>query len=359
MNLRECSRSDSFARQGTTEVGTRIFSVVVCVAAFLICCTALHRALPAPEIKLVTPKLRHLAQHHVDYDAVFVGSSHVYRGLIPSVFDKVMADAGQPTHSFNFGIDGMWPPEQFYLMDRILELRPRNWRWVFIELSDVQFKRVPGEEDTQRDVYWHDWHHTFTVIRKLLDLNSPGNWKRKKGGLVRWHGAVWMHLELLCRNLANVGGAQAALDGFARWGNERAGGDSDLGPAGDGYDPVDVHLDAPAARSFEAWLARDVANSKPRIVDPYAEKAFLNYARRFRALGATPIFFTAPGSMSLLPSKFRSPSAPPIMVFNDPVTFPALYRAEFRWNEGHVNDAGAHEYSRVFARRVLSLETGK
>ena len=45
-----------------------------------------------------------------------------------------------PTHSFNFGIGGMYLPETAYLLEQILNLKPRNLRWVFIEYDEMQTK---------------------------------------------------------------------------------------------------------------------------------------------------------------------------------------------------------------------------
>jgi hypothetical protein len=48
-----------------------------------------------------------------------------------------------PTHSFNFGIGGMYLPETAYLLEQILNLKPRNLRWVFIEYDELKRSGLP------------------------------------------------------------------------------------------------------------------------------------------------------------------------------------------------------------------------
>ena len=59
----------------------------------------------------------------------------------------------------------MVPPEDGYVLERLLSARPRHLKWVFIELDELQTKRVPETEGTRRSLYWHDWKRTALVPR--------------------------------------------------------------------------------------------------------------------------------------------------------------------------------------------------
>src|SRR6185369_9557893 len=124
------------------------------------------------EIQPLVPEAREkyawLAGHADDYDTLFLGSSRVYRGIIPAVFDKLTAAAGVPTHSFNLGIDGMKPPEDAYVLERVLALRPKRLRWVFIETGDVRQNVIRGGVGDVRSVHWHDTRRTILVLKALL-----------------------------------------------------------------------------------------------------------------------------------------------------------------------------------------------
>ena len=332
---------------------SRVLNTLVGVVAFAVSCAALRSALPAPEISDVTPKLRFLAQHRDDYDTIFIGSSRTHHGISPASFDKIMTDAGRPRRSFNFGMDGVWPPEQFYLIDLVLGLQPRTWRTVFIELNDVQVKFSPGVEQTQRAVYWHDWSRTSIIFRKLLALDAHENLKRKVKRLLQWRGTLWQHADLLCKNLTNAGAAANLAERFRSSRQEPAAAATNLGPDADGYDPVDPPVTPAKTNAYDNWLKRDAAHATSRALDPYAEEAFLEYAQQFRALGAATIFFTAPGSMALLPRRFSRTPAPPVLAFNDANAYPQLYRTAVRVDENHLNAAGAQEFTRAFAEQLL------
>ncbi len=58
----------------------------------------LHSALPL-RVAEVTPKLRYLETHRADFDTVFIGSSRIYHGVSPGVFDA--ATAGPPAPSIS------------------------------------------------------------------------------------------------------------------------------------------------------------------------------------------------------------------------------------------------------------------
>jgi hypothetical protein len=110
----------------------------IATLAFLGTCCAFHLLLPAPNVSGITTRMQFFAAHMDDYDTIFVGSSRIYAGISPATFDQVMASAGNPSHSFNFGVNGMYPPERFYVLEQIISLKPRKLKRVFIEMDDVQ-----------------------------------------------------------------------------------------------------------------------------------------------------------------------------------------------------------------------------
>ena len=127
-------------------------------AAFLITCVGLRVVLPFPEIDGgVSQKFRFFAAHKDEFDTLFIGSSRVYFQISPAIFDRVTRESGMPTRSFNFGIGGMYLPETGYLLEQILDLKPRNLRWVFIEYDELQTKWSPENQTSRRALYWADW----------------------------------------------------------------------------------------------------------------------------------------------------------------------------------------------------------
>lgn len=324
---------------------------LISVAGFCVTALGLRVFLPAAQIDGVSPKIQFIQEHRDEIDTVFIGSSRVYHGLNPRVFDAVTAAAGVPTHSYNFGVNAMLPPETFYVADQILAAKPRKLRWVFIELDDVQVTISAEQARTQRSLSWHDWKRTWIVTRKLLELDVPEKWKQKRNRILQNHEALATHFRLLLQRVVNTG----RVFDLTRWyPQEEDVSQLEYEPRGDGYAPTMVPMDAERRARYEAWVAADPASAKPREVDRYADQAFRYYAKAFRSIGATPVFFVTPGSAAFLPSKFAGPPPAPVMAFNDAKAFPVLYLASSRLDESHLNAVGADELTRMLALRFLS-----
>src|SRR5882724_5585374 len=149
----------------------------IAATAFFMTCIGLHAVLPFPEIDGgVSQKFRFFAAHKDEFDTLFIGSSRVYFQISPVIFDRVTRESGMPTHSFNFGVGGMYLPETAYLLEHILNLKPRNLRWVFIEYDELQTKWSPENQTSRRALYWADWKRVSLLLRKLTDAGTDPLW---------------------------------------------------------------------------------------------------------------------------------------------------------------------------------------
>src|SRR4051812_35293746 len=100
-----------------THRGHYIRNFAIALAALVSSCLTIHALRPFPDIPKLTPKLRYFTAHKDEFDTIFIGSSHVFRGIVPKAFDSATGSAALPTHSFNFGLDGMQPPESLYFLN--------------------------------------------------------------------------------------------------------------------------------------------------------------------------------------------------------------------------------------------------
>src|SRR5437764_1691332 len=197
-------------------VGSSSFwNIALCVAAFVFTCVVLHAFLPAPNIGDVSAKLRFFAIHKDEFDTIFVGSSRIHNGVAPSIFDRVLAENGIPSRSFNFGASGMYPPEEFYVLEQILAFNPRNLKRLFLEIDDVQAAWLSGDQISQRDVAWHDTKNTWLIVRKIFDLDVREPLARKLKLLRRARDPLARHLMLWARNISNQGRAFDLAESFA------------------------------------------------------------------------------------------------------------------------------------------------
>ena len=315
--------------------------------AFIGTCGLLHYLLPLPEVEGVTPKLQFFRSHQDEFDTLFVGSSRFYHQISPAIFDDVMRKRGVSTHSFNFGIDGMHLPESFYVLELILASKPRQLKWVFIEFDNLQVLPWPGYRGTQRLLYWHDWTRTSFLVHKLLRYNI---WKFQHGKKQREY--LGIHLALFAKNFCNVGNASVLIRQRFLPEPHMPTTTKILGPHRDGFFASDMQMSSAQKNAYEQALARARQLTKPRVVDPYADKAFRICAQKVRQRGAVPIFVVPP-AVGASPVGFRT-SAPPsgvVLAFNDYDAFSALFRSEVRANEAHLNKTGADEFTRVLAKR--------
>lgn len=294
---------------------SRFWNVAAAAVAFVGTCLVLHAVLPAPDVSEVGLKMRFFAAHKDEFDTIFLGSSRTHSGVSPAVFDGVLAENGVANRTFNFGARGMYPPENFFILDQILALKPRHLKRVFLEIDDIQAGWLPAEEISQRLVYWHDATRTRLIIRKVLDLDVSQPLPRRLRMFRRARHTIGRHLTLWARNISNRGRA---------WDLAKAllGGDEipweKLGPKLDGHFPAEEVVSGEDKRAYEKELAREqAANAENVALDRYADQAYRLYARQIRKLGATPVFLVTP-IYPQFPSQFSDSPLSLVLAYNRP-----------------------------------------
>jgi hypothetical protein len=334
-------------------------------AAFLITCVGLRVVLPFPEIDGgVSQKFRFFAAHKDEFDTLFIGSSRVYFQISPAIFDRVTRESGLPTHSFNFGIGGMYLPETSYLLEQILNLKPRNLKWVFIEYDEMQTKWSPDNQTSRRALYWADWQRVSLLLRKLTDagtdpLSLPSPAKLRDIALRRkdeknTRSLLTFYAGQLEKNYTNVSRAADVFSQFlGRDTKERRA--SYLGAASDGYVTRPNRMSPNQAAAYERGLAAAMAQTDVRPLSPYAAEAYRQCAQEVRKIGATPIFLITPSTTEINVSAENASLREVVMAFNNPRTYPNLYHSSVRRDGQHLTKSGAEEFTRIVAANFVEL----
>jgi hypothetical protein len=321
-----------------------ILNTGIAALAFVLACAGLNALLPFPEIYLVSSNLRFFQQHRDDFDTVFIGSSRFRHQISPGIFDRAMGETGLPTRTFNFGINGMLPPEDGYVLERLLGAGPSHLKWVFIELGELETRRVPETEGTSRSLYWHDRKRTSLVLRAIHD--GRGYWEARD--LLLFHGTLFV------KNFTNVGRKIDFSAWMARWKEEALS--TKLGPRGDGYVPLTREMPAAEAAAYETELKYAVDNSGSRFVSASTEQYYRQVAEEVRRAGAIPVFLMTPLTMQIkLGFRPESGIAGNVMSFNDARAYPQLYRKEMRIDGSHLNGVAAEEFTRLIAENFSRL----
>ena len=300
--------------------------------------------------KGVAAKLKYFSEHKDEFDTVIVGTSQLYYAASPQVFDATTREKGLPTRTFNFGIDAMHPPENFYVLDQILETKPKNLKWVLLELGEVR-ARWHDILGTQRAVYWHDWPRTKLTLKNALNPRGNANWLIQITRLWLARRDFASNLALFGKQFANVGRAADFLPGAEqeRFSNAAL----ELGPNRDGYRLGGEAMPAERATSFQERLAQEISEARPKDLDPATDQGYREAAERIRAAGAKPILLVPPFIFQS-PLRFRqSPPPAPIIAFNDAGKFPEFYDARVRIDDAHLTREGAEKFTVVLATEFL------
>ena len=331
----------------STSFSRKIVYAAIALAAFITTSAVIHSFLRPIVPKGVAAKLEFFAQHKDEFDTLLVGTSSIYYSVSPEIFDRITRENGLPTRTFNFGIDAMHPPENFYVLDQILKAQPRHLKWVLLETANVETK-LHKELGTERAVYWHDWPRTALTLRKALNPRGDTRWYIKVSRLWVARRDLAAHLALFAQRFGNVGRATELL--FPQ--DRKSEADLELGPRRDGYRLAGDAMSAEDAASFKERLAQEIAQARPKPLDPFADEAYRRYARRIREIGATPVFVVPP-LIFQSPISFRQAPPGPLLSFNDVGTYPMLFDTKVRIDDAHLTREGAEEFTRLFAREFI------
>jgi hypothetical protein len=342
-----------------------LVNTAIGATAFLLTCIGLRAILPFPEIDGgVSQKFRFFAAHKDEFDTLFIGSSRVYFQISPAIFDHVTRESGMPTHSFNFGIGGMYLPETAYLLEQILNLKPRKLRWVFIEYDEVQTKWSPENQTSRRALYWADWKRVSLLLRKLTDagteplgLPNPAKLRdilRGQNDEKSTRGLLTFYAGQFEKNYTNVARAGDVLAYFSGT-NTKERRASYLGAASDGYVTRPNRMSPSQTAAYERGLAAAMAEAGTHALSAYAVEAYLQCAREVRKIGAAPIFLITPSTteINIATKGTRMPGV--LMAFNDPQTYPSLFHSSARRDGQHLTKSGSEEFTRIVAANFVEL----
>ena len=245
---------------GVPESLRRGLHVLVALASLLGTAAGLRGVLPRTWDSDLSVKLARLAELP-EVDTIFLGSSVVHRQVDPRAFDARTAELGRPTRSFNAGARWMSSLEASHALDELLRARPAGLRRVVLDARQLGLW-VPWElRDTARFQAWHDRRTTLSALRLLLASDRPAEVKRFLAA---------DHLRAGLRRAVNAGDLVHALG--APGGEELAARRADvLGPAGDGFAPLD---EASTSRSRRRTSERERWRTRLRRIVASHARAF-------------------------------------------------------------------------------------
>ncbi len=314
-------------------------------------------ATPPPEDFPITTKLQHLEEHIGEYDTLFVGRSHIFRSFIPEIIDGELSQLGVDMSSFNLGGPGMPDVEIDYVLRRVLAMDGQNLRTLFIEAPDW-VRQIKDNAFTNRSIAWHTARQTGTVFRTLAMQDLPLQDRFLK---------MWDHLRMFGQRLTAFGQGRRIFDDLQGLVEDQPLSLEDVS-RDCGYQALDNLDDPSILKRREGFLKRRggyrnrldflaKGNTADYNLERYNEDALASQMALVRAAGARLIYIVPPG-MDPTPHAHALREAgliPDLMTFNDPRQQAFIYQFDLRF-DGHLNRAGAEEFSRIFARAFSRFE---
>jgi len=323
----------------------------------------IHNALPAfwgsPNVAMKWDAL-----HRAPRPArLLVGSSRIYRQVIPSLMDSVIGDG---EHTFNAGFAATFPPATYQLCERLLNGPGPLPAVVLVELSNYMLYEEANLAD-HRYWYYLGPREGVGLVRHALWL--PGSSRGERLAYAARAARATSYSLLGLGLVDHVMGSASDADTLIA-----------LGSSGDGALTLEEQVrcvpgDTGLATQRKAFLADTLAAGRRatgirRLYDRGPDtpvspvhlgrlNALLDKARQrgVRLCFVLPPLWLDRGE-DLLALAHALPDTAVIALCH-PDTFPAFYRPDYMFDAGHLNDQGARLFTIALARALRGEPTGQ
>lgn len=346
-----------------------ILLIALSLGSFLLVAGWVRAAIPWVETDGMRAKMAAFSQHKDAFDAVFLGSSHVFHGFRPEVVDPLLSRDGAPFRSFNLGMEGMFSFEADALLREVLAMRPARLRWLVVEAPSWRPKlsKADAAVVTERNARWHTPGSTALALRSVA--LSPAPWPERLG-LAR------AHLHLFGLWLGNYGQGPNVVRQWIDPEPPALRGRAERFLHSGGYEALETRQDEVVrlrqanlrskAADYSARVAKLAAQLRSRgdrdkRLERYNYAALARQLRSAEAADARIVYVVMPALLT--PRYFaelhREGAMPALVDLRDPDTFPELWALDNRFDEGHLTQQGAALLSRYFADRFSPLLEAK
>ncbi len=339
----------------------------LCLLGFILTGSSLRVAMdwvePMPITTLyMRSKIDWYRQHRDEIDTIFLGTSRVMRGIDIQEIDRVTAERGCPTHSFNFAVDGQSFLHALALLEEIKTNPPKHLRHLLFE------PRNNGViEESLRSTFLQHFMSWKNFIPALRDA-----WANPNNNKERWDH-IWLLVEMYLYHKLGIGLADQVYQDAVFNINLTKVADEDRGfiPFPEirlGYkqlprahfDQYSEHMpgfpDNENGTAFKRRLADWIDQAQHKRIDgevwaPVFAEEF-TYLDRIKAqkfaLMPPSVYPNEPAIRQFFLEKY--PQIP--VLFPDLLTFPAIYNLDYWYDDGHLNHIGAKLYSQWVAEHL-------
>lgn len=289
----------------------------------------------------ISASIVHIEQKKKPVDILFMGTSRIRRGIIPTLFDSTCKkNRNREDLSFNIGMNATRIGENLYLLKHFTRSNAgKALKVVFVEWSDTYFPH-PDNRKTERARYWMDAPNFRDYMFNVFESHGPKfAWTE---GHVTYITSAFIHRTF---SLAHLGQS---------W-MKPARSEDDLDITR-GYKITYDHApilqkntspDRKIPYFDSAFIRIQQANAnelhrKQDIMPLYQDlKLWNKWLRRMKLQGVHMVLLIMPGQMSERQLGLaRSISREHVLDLSDPNQYPDLYDRSVYYDKIHLNNAG-------------------
>jgi hypothetical protein len=339
-------------------IALSVLSWLCAFLAFALVCTAVSRFFPQ-KVSGVSLKEERFREQRKRIDILFVGSSRVFHGISPRVFDRTLHAAGRPWHSFNAGVDAMNPAEEFALVRRLLALHPPRLKYIFVEFQSDPGAGTPIRDDLvrERDVYWRDWDSVLAGLRKFATgVSSPlasslGD-KFSLGRLIYFGPLLSADLRLWVRNVTHLGSGFSIVE-RAFGGHRAKAKEVDMPRQWDGFFPMSKPMTGKILSEYRKSFRDLQDHPVKRRPDLIMSGQLSRFARLMAAKNIRVVFLLPPSVIGNPGDEINAPPGSLLLAYDNLDRYPQFYTEENRLDGWHLNARGAELFSQKLAEDFI------
>lgn len=304
---------------------------------------------------LLTAKQRHVENAVDQYDAVFVGSSRIYRAFDPLLFEQLTREQGHAIKVYNFGIPGLRPHEMQVVLDDLVAAKPQRLKYVFIEVMEWYPPILNDLKNGDRTVNWHTLSNSLSAIQTvwLQPISDAEKWDQ-----TLCHSSHWLS------RLANYGRGLQRITQLV-WLAEQ----TETMNRQNGHVSTDQERGRYFDRRRTTFLKKyrdislkqiseiDATNAQAGSLDTFSLDALLEQRRKLLDAGLVPVYVLpnvrwGTPNLHLLQSEGHLDK---MLIFNQRSKYPGLYVEEHYFDRGHLNGKGAEIFTKLMAAELGPL----
>ncbi len=340
--------------------------LIVFAGAWALTCAVANPLYTRPVVDILGAKLATFEQQKDEFTSLFIGSSRVYREVVPEVFEAEMARRGHDERVFNFGVMGMDVPESTWALREVLEMQPAKLRWVFFELQTFRTDLDDDNFLSDRQVGWHAYGETRLMSDSIMRDANRDFTTRVSDAWQHWRhffayasglslGKVALPFEVPLP--ANVAGSQEVIQGDQLTNFMRRQ---------QGWVPLEFESGSQYERRSKKFQREqdlfhaDIEDLKvkpsyiPELV-PHHRAVIERVIELVEPTGARLVFVIMPGLSHEMQftTAFADGLIPTLVAMNNPRRFPFLYRADARFDAAHLKQPASRAFTRMFIETLV------